>query len=136
MTWRLYRNLENSLKDFLDTEISNDSITDINGTAVPVRIGRKEDDNWTLPCISLYMESRHAPQGKVISFPSMVPDLREKSHLQVSVCLPTVVQHVPSLNGLYGIGIHSESSALTPALDRKSPAFPLGTEALRTNAWV
>ena len=57
MTWRLYRNLENSLKDFLDTEISNDSITDMNGIAVPVRIGRKEDDNWTLPCIALYMES-------------------------------------------------------------------------------
>ena len=57
LAWQLYRNLENSLKDFLDTEISNDSVTDINGTLIPVRVGRKEDDNWTLPCISIYMES-------------------------------------------------------------------------------
>lgn len=57
LSWQLYRNLENSLKDFLDTEISTDSVTDINGTAVPVRVGRKNDDNWTIPCISLYVES-------------------------------------------------------------------------------
>jgi len=57
LSWKLYRNLENSLKDFLDTEINNDSVTDINGTNVPVIVGRKNDDNWTLPCISLYVES-------------------------------------------------------------------------------
>lgn len=57
LSWRTERNLENSLKDFLDTEINNDSVTDIEGTNVPVRVGRKNDDNWTLPCISLYNES-------------------------------------------------------------------------------
>ena len=57
MTWRLYRNIENSLKDFLDIEISNDSLTAEDGSSIVVRVGRKEDDNWTLPCISLYVES-------------------------------------------------------------------------------
>lgn len=57
LNWQVPRCLENSLKDFLDTEIATDSVTDINGVAVPVRVGRKNDDNWTLPCISLYMES-------------------------------------------------------------------------------
>ena len=57
LAWQLYRNLENSLKDFLDQKIIDDSVTDINDVNVPVRVGRKNDDNWTLPCISLYVES-------------------------------------------------------------------------------
>ncbi len=65
LDWSLYRNLENSLKDFLDTEVTNDSVTDINGNAVPVRVGRKEDDNWTLPCISLYFESETLPRLEI-----------------------------------------------------------------------
>jgi len=57
LAWGILRNLENSIKDFLDTEIITDSVTDINGVNIPVRVGRKNDDNWTLPCISLYNES-------------------------------------------------------------------------------
>lgn len=57
LAWQLYRNLENSLKDFLDTEVNNDSVTDIDGTLIPVRTGRKKDNKWTLPCIIVYMES-------------------------------------------------------------------------------
>jgi len=57
MTWRLYRNIENSLKDFLDTKISDDSLTAEDGSSIAVRVGRKRDDNWTLPCFSLYLES-------------------------------------------------------------------------------
>ncbi len=57
MTWRLYRNLENSFKDFLDTSIASDSLVDEKGNAIPVRIGRKNDSNWTIPFFSVYMES-------------------------------------------------------------------------------
>jgi hypothetical protein len=57
LTWQVSRNIENSLKYFLDTEISEESVTDISGNLIPVRIGRKEDDNWTLPCISIYKDS-------------------------------------------------------------------------------
>ena len=65
LSWQKFRNLENSLKDFLDTNISNDSVTDINNALVPVRIGRKEDTNWTLPCISLYFESETAERFEI-----------------------------------------------------------------------
>ena len=57
MTWRLYRNLENSFKDFLDTSIASDGLVDENGSAIPVRIGRKNDSDWTIPFFSVYMES-------------------------------------------------------------------------------
>ena len=57
MTWRLYRSLENSLKDFIDAQITSDSLKAEDGSDISVRIGRKEDDNWTLPCISLYNDS-------------------------------------------------------------------------------
>jgi len=55
--WRLYRNLENSLKDFLESKISEDSLTGDNGNAVEVHVGRENSDTWELPAISIYMDS-------------------------------------------------------------------------------
>ena len=57
MTWRFYRNLENSLVDFLTQKVSDDSLVGENGKTVQIRVGRKYDDNWELPCIAVYMES-------------------------------------------------------------------------------
>ncbi|MHA2012772.1 MAG: hypothetical protein ACTSWG_10435 [Candidatus Helarchaeota archaeon] len=57
LSWQFYRNLENSFKHFLETKVSDDSVTDINGTAVPVRVGRKSDDDWSIPCIVGYFDS-------------------------------------------------------------------------------
>lgn len=65
LNYQLYTNLENSLKDFLDTQINTDSVTDIKGTNVPVRVGRKEDNDWTLPCISEYQESETSPKFEI-----------------------------------------------------------------------
>ena len=62
MTWRLYRNLENSIKFFLDSQISVDALTGDNGVDVTVRVGRREDNNWALPCISVNYESETAPR--------------------------------------------------------------------------
>ncbi len=62
LAWRTTRCLENSLKDFLDAQIITDSVTDIKGVNVPVRVGRKEDNNWTLPCITIYNESETDPR--------------------------------------------------------------------------
>ncbi|HUU88098.1 MAG TPA: hypothetical protein VMX17_10145 [Candidatus Glassbacteria bacterium] len=56
LTWQTTKNLINSLKYYLDTEISSDSVTDNAGDVIPVRIGRKDDDNWTLPCIAIYKD--------------------------------------------------------------------------------
>ena len=63
MTWELYRCLENSLKDFLDAQVATDSVTDVKGVAIPIRVGRKNDNDWTIPCISLYVESEVAPRS-------------------------------------------------------------------------
>lgn len=63
LNWGLYRSLENSLKDFLDAEVTSDNVTDIKGTKIPIRIGRKNENSWTLPCITLYFESETSPRG-------------------------------------------------------------------------
>lgn len=61
LSWGLHRNIENSFKFYLDTEINSDSVTDIDGTNVPVYIGRIESNDWTLPCITLYIDSETDP---------------------------------------------------------------------------
>ena len=62
LAWHPTRNLENSLKDFLDAKIITDSVTDIKNVAIPVRVGRKESNDWTLPCITLYNETELDPR--------------------------------------------------------------------------
>lgn len=57
MEYRLYQNLQNSLKDKLDAQIISDTLTGDNGKSITVRVGRKNDDNWELPCIAVYFES-------------------------------------------------------------------------------
>ena len=56
LDWQLYRNLENSLKDFLDDEVSSDNVTDYDNNLITIRVGRKLDNDWTLPCISIYLD--------------------------------------------------------------------------------
>ncbi len=51
LEWSIYRNLEMSLKDFLDDKASEDEIS------VNIRLGRKNDSSFTLPCITFYFES-------------------------------------------------------------------------------
>ena len=65
LSWQLYRNIENSLADFLTAQITADNVTDINGNAVSLRVSRKVNKNWTLPCITLYFESETAVRAFV-----------------------------------------------------------------------
>ena len=65
LNYQLYTNLENSFKDFLDAQVIADSVTDINGTAVSIRVGEKKDNDWTLPCITLYEESETSPRLEI-----------------------------------------------------------------------
>jgi hypothetical protein len=62
LAWGVNRNIENSFKLFLDTEINSDSVTDENGVNIPVRVGRIEYGNWTLPMITLYVDSETDPK--------------------------------------------------------------------------
>lgn len=57
MDYRLYQNLQNSLVQFLQTNISDDSLTGDNGASIAVYAGYSRNKTWTLPCISAYMES-------------------------------------------------------------------------------
>ena len=65
LDWGFYRNLENSLRDFLTDEVVNDSVTDISGVNIPIRVGRKFDNDWSLPCVSVYVESESAPRLEI-----------------------------------------------------------------------
>ena len=57
LAWGKYRNLENSLYEFLDDKVTDDSVTDINDVLIPIRVGRKRDNDWTLPCITVYVDN-------------------------------------------------------------------------------
>ena len=65
LDWNLYRNEENSLRDFLTEQAVIDDVTDINGVLVPMRVGRKDDNDWTLPCITVYVDSETAPRLEI-----------------------------------------------------------------------
>lgn len=64
LTWQTQRNLENSFAEFLEDEITTASLTvpDENGNAkaILVRVGFKFNENWTLPVISLYADTKTA----------------------------------------------------------------------------
>lgn len=51
MVWSTYRNLEASLQDHLEEVAEED------GLNVNIRVGRKNDSNFQLPCIVCYFES-------------------------------------------------------------------------------
>lgn len=65
------KNLENSLKDFLYSEITTGNID------CDIRVGRKEDNSWSIPCITLYVESKVAPRLEIGS------NKRAKVHLMI-----------------------------------------------------
>lgn len=62
LDWQLYRNLENSLQYFLETEVSNDGVADENGVNVPVVVGRRHDQSWTIPIIAVYIDGENSPE--------------------------------------------------------------------------
>ena len=65
LAWGLYRNLENSLYEFLTDKVTDDSVTDINDVLIPIRVGRKRDNDWTLPCITVYMDNETAERAEI-----------------------------------------------------------------------
>lgn len=79
--WSTERNLENSLADFLldAISVSSSTVPDSNGDAktIAVRVGSEFNDNWSLPVISLYSDSRLSPRLSIGS------NLRQKSYLLI-----------------------------------------------------
>ena len=62
LSWGTYRFLENSLVDLLNTTLVSGGILDEQGNQIVARVGRKEDNNWVLPCISVYLDSVSSPK--------------------------------------------------------------------------
>lgn len=79
--WSIKRNLENSLAEFLQNAITNDSLTVIDSKGsektIEVRVGKEFNSNWTLPVIALYYDSHQSPRLSIGS------NLREKTHLMI-----------------------------------------------------
>lgn len=66
LDWKVQRNLENSCTEFLQDAVTTASLTipDANGIAkaVTVRTGFEFNENWTLPVISIYADSKTSPR--------------------------------------------------------------------------
>lgn len=66
LTWQIRNNLENTLKDFIESEISSESLTveDEYGNAETpqVYVGWQKTEDWVLPNISLYVDSTLSPR--------------------------------------------------------------------------
>lgn len=79
LPWGTEKNIENSLIDFLQSAINTGSITvpDIKGDpkSLMVRVGSEFNNDWTLPIITLYTDSRLAPRLTIGS------NLRQKDYL-------------------------------------------------------
>jgi len=79
LTWQSSRNLENSLIEFLESEITNDSLTLLNesGVAVTPNVyrGKQLKDDWDLPLIQLYVDDKLQTRLELGS------NLRQKTYL-------------------------------------------------------
>jgi hypothetical protein len=62
LTWEISSNIENSLIDFLRNEVTSTSlqVLDQNGVAKNVNVyaGRELNNNWHLPLIQIYLDSK------------------------------------------------------------------------------
>jgi hypothetical protein len=62
LTWELSANIENSFIDFLQSKVQAQSLQllDVNGVAKTVNVyaGRELNENWHLPLIQVYLDSK------------------------------------------------------------------------------
>lgn len=81
LDWGQRRNIENSVTDFLQSEIASQNLTILDEYGVEktpqIRVGFQVEDDWEIPMISLYMESKLAPRLSIGS------NLRENSYLMI-----------------------------------------------------
>ena len=62
LTWQKQSNIENSIKKFIDAQISSESLQLLNqsgvATDVTCVIGQRVNKNWNLPIIQVYSDSK------------------------------------------------------------------------------
>jgi len=59
LDWGIISNIESSIQDFLTAQASSDSVD------VSVRVGEKFDNEWTLPTIQVYVDSKLLPRLEI-----------------------------------------------------------------------
>lgn len=66
LAWQIRRNLENSLAEFLESEASSVTVFYKGAEqSIDVRVGNAPQDNWGMPNVSVYLDTRTAPRGFV-----------------------------------------------------------------------
>lgn len=64
LDWQVRRNLENSLASFLETEVAGTTVFfKGQNQQIDIQVGHAPQDNWGMPCISLYLDDRTAPRA-------------------------------------------------------------------------
>ncbi len=64
LDWQVRRNLENSLTEFLQTETAGTTVFfKGKNQAIDIRVGFALEDAWSMPVISLYMDTRTATRA-------------------------------------------------------------------------
>lgn len=62
--WSIERNLETSLKDFLKTEVSGTTVFyKRTNQPIDIQVGNAYKDNWVMPVISVYADSKISERG-------------------------------------------------------------------------
>lgn len=64
LNWQIRRSLENSLAEFIQSQASDKTVyyKGANQT-IDVRVGNAPQQNWSMPNISVYLDTRTAPRG-------------------------------------------------------------------------
>ena len=65
LPWGIHRNIQSSLYDFLLAQVVTDEVTDDKGDNITVRVGRKNDKDWTLPCVTFYVDNETSPRAEL-----------------------------------------------------------------------
>ena len=64
LDWQVRRNLENSLVEFLQTQIAGTTVFHKGkNLEIDIRVGHTPQDDWKMPNISVYQSTRSAPRG-------------------------------------------------------------------------
>jgi hypothetical protein len=66
LSWQIRRNLENSLAEFLQDQASSLTVFYKGANqAIDIRVGNAPQQSWSMPNISVYLDTRTAPRGFV-----------------------------------------------------------------------
>lgn len=127
LTWQAQANIENSIAKFLEAQISSQSIQLLNqkGVAsdVSVRVGRKINQDWDLPLIQLYVDSKNSDRLELGS------NNRLKDYLVIIECRTLLSGQERNLAEWIEEQINNGMTYYTYAVNVGSPDAPTETNS-------